>query len=301
MELIGRLVDLIAHALDHAGRTRSAALVVVRLVAGHLGLGALVGAEALRAVPVDHRGGVGLGEVDEGAFAGGSGPDDGGENPEGAEERAGVDADGHVLGDVRETFVVGGDVHDAGPGVVRHAVARVVAVGAGHAVARDAAEDDLRIERPQVVVSHPASGQRPRPHCLHHHVGGGGQLLHDLDARFGAQVEHQRALAPVEVQVHQRGAFHNGPRHLADVIASRWFDLDHVRTQVHQGRRDRGRPECRDLNDAQSVQGRRHRHRTSRRQRPDRSGHRPGHPEPDLAILGWWRRRPSRRRPSMTP
>jgi hypothetical protein len=41
--LVLGLVDLVAHALDHAGGARGPALVVVGLVAGDLGLGALVG------------------------------------------------------------------------------------------------------------------------------------------------------------------------------------------------------------------------------------------------------------------
>ena len=60
--------------------------------------------------------------------------------------------------------------------------------------------------------------------------------------------------------------------------------------EVDQSRGDGGRAQRRALDDPQSVQWRRRRHRTSRRQRPDRSGRRPGHPEPELAILGRWRR-----------
>ena len=84
---VGRLVDLVAHALDHAGGARGTALVVVGLVAGHLGLGPLVGPPGLGAVPVHGRGGVGLGQVDVGALAGRAGPDHGGQDAERAEER----------------------------------------------------------------------------------------------------------------------------------------------------------------------------------------------------------------------
>ena len=67
----------------------------------------------------------------------------------------------------------------------------------------------------------------------------GRQLLQDGDAGVGAQVEDQRALAPVEVEVHERGALDDGPRHLADVVAGGRLDLDDVGSQVDQGRRDR--------------------------------------------------------------
>ena len=217
--------------------------------------------------------------------------DDRGEDPEGAEERPGVDADGHVLGDVGEALVVGGDVDNAGPGVIGDAVARVVPVGPGHAVARDAAKDDLGIQHPQVVVPDAAPGQCARPHGLDHHVGTRGQLLQDGNAGVGAQVEHERALASVEVQVHQRRALHDGPRHFADVVAGGRFHLDHVGPEVDQRRGDGGRSQRRALDDPQSVQGWRCRHRSSSRRRPDRSGRRPGHSQPVLAILGRWNRR----------
>ena len=136
-------------------------------------------------------------------------------------------------------------------------MARVVAVGTGHAVARNGAEDDLGVEDAQVLVAHAAPGQRARAHGLNDDVGAGRQLLQNGDAGFGAQVEDQRALAPVEMEVHERGALHNGPRHFADVVAGRRLHLDHVRPQVDQRRGDGGRPQGRALNDSQSVQWRR--------------------------------------------
>src|SRR5580698_1714238 len=148
------LVDLVAHPLDHAGCARGTAFVVVRLVARDLGLGPLVGPEALRAVPVHRRGGVGLCNVDVGALTGFAGPDHRGQDAERTEDGPSVDADGDVLGDVGETLLVGRDLHDPGPGVVGHAVARVVAVRTGHAVPRDRAEDDLGVDRTQVLIPH---------------------------------------------------------------------------------------------------------------------------------------------------
>ena len=227
---------------------------------------------------------------------GGAGADHRGQDAERPEERAGVDPDGGVLGEVGEPLVVGGDVDDAGPRVVGHAVARVVAVGARHAVARDGAEHDLGVHGAQVVEPDAAPGQRAGPHRLDDGVGRGDQLLHDGDTRLGAQVEHQRPLAPVQVEVHERGALDDGPGHLADVVAGGRLDLDDLRPEVDQGRGDLRRPQGRALDDPHAVQRRRRRHQTSRRRRPDRSGRRHGRRGPDIAILGRWRRRPS-----MTP
>ena len=173
------LVDLIAHPFDHAGRARGPAFVVVGLVARDLGFGALVGTPSSRSgtSPWPRRRRTGPGRCRSPRRC--PGPDDRGQNAERPEEGAGVDADGDVLGDVGEALVVGRHVDDAGPGVVGHAVARVVPVGAGHAVARDGAEHDLGVDGPQLLVTHAAAGQRARTHGLDHHVGTGGQLLQD--------------------------------------------------------------------------------------------------------------------------
>ena len=157
-------------------------------------------------------------------------------------------------------------------------MARVVAVGTRHPVPGDGAEDELRVRDAQVVEPHPAPGQRAGPHGLDDDVGIGSELLEDGDARIGAQVEHQRPLAAVEVEVHERGPLDDGPRHLADVVTGRGFHLDHVRAEVDQGRGDGGRPEGRALDDPHTVQRWRRRHRTSGCRRPDRSGRRPRAP-----------------------
>ena len=238
---VGRLVELVANALLHAGRARGPAHVVVGLVAGDLGLRTLVGLEALAAVPVEGGGGVALGDLHPGPLAGLAGPDDAGQHPQGAVERAGVDADGDVLGEVAVAVVVvlGGD--DAGPGVVGHAVAGQLAVRPGHAVARDGAEHDGRVDLAELVEPQPEAFQRAGTHGLDHGVGAGGQLQEGGDALVGLEVQHDAALAPVEVQVHQRHALDDGPGHLADVVARRRLDLDDLGPQVDQRRGDGGR------------------------------------------------------------
>ena len=55
-------------------------------------------------------------------------------------------------------------------------------------------------------------------------------------ARVGAQVEHDAALAAVDVEVQQRDALDDRPRHLADVVARRRLDLDDVGAEVGEVR-----------------------------------------------------------------
>ena len=119
---VARLVDRVAHAALHPGRARRPALVVVGLVAGDLGLGALVGLVGLGPEPVHGGGGVGLGDLELAALAGLQRLHHAGEDAEGAEDRAGVDADRDVLGDEREALLVVLGLHDAGPRVVGDAV-----------------------------------------------------------------------------------------------------------------------------------------------------------------------------------
>src|SRR5690606_21746687 len=97
-EPVLRLVDLVAHAVAHAGGARRAPPVAVRLVAGHLVLGALVGLPGLAAVPVHRRGRIRLRDLEAAALTGGAGADDPGQDAEGAEQRSGVNPDRRVLG-----------------------------------------------------------------------------------------------------------------------------------------------------------------------------------------------------------
>ena len=251
---VGCLVDLIADAVDHARGARLAALVVVGLVPGDLGLGALVGPPCLRAVPVHGCGGVRLGDLEARALAGGLGPQHGGHDAERPEEGTGVDAHGGVLGKVGEAGVVDGRRDDAGPGVEGHAVGGQVLVGTGHAVAGDGAEDQVGLEGPQVVPAHAPLGQHTGPAGLDDHVAGDGQLLEDLDVLGVAEVHDDRALAPVEVEVHQRHALDDGPGHLPDVVAGRRLHLDDLGAQVDEGHGDGGRAERGDLEDADAVE-----------------------------------------------
>ena len=142
----------------------------------------------------------------------------------------------------------------ARPGVVGDPVAREVAVGAGGAVARDGAHHDPRVELAQMLVAEAHLGEEPGAHRLDHDVGGAHQILEHRD-RFGhLEVEHQRLLAAVEVEVQQRRALDDRPRHLAHVVARRGLDLDHLGAEVDQVRRDRGRSEQRALDDPHAFE-----------------------------------------------
>ena len=89
---------------------------------------------------------------------------------------------------------------DPGPGVVRDAVARVIAVRAGEAVAGDGQEDDLGVDLEQLVEAEPAPLEAARAHGLDDGVSAAHQIEEDLDAFWRTQIEHDAALAAVGMQ-----------------------------------------------------------------------------------------------------
>ena len=159
---VGGLVQLVAHAFAHAGRSRCPPLVVVGRVAGDLGLRPFVGAPGLRAIPVERGGGIGLCDLHPAALARLPGAQHAGEDAERAVQRPGVDTDRDVLRHVAEAVVVVGRCDDAGPRVEGDAVTRQVLVGAGHAVAGDRAEHD-REDSPRAVARSRGRAWRARP------------------------------------------------------------------------------------------------------------------------------------------
>ena len=249
-------IDLVADALAHSRGPRRAAYVVVARVAGDLGFGAVVGLPRLAAIPVESGGAVALRKLEIRALAGVAGPNDRGEDGERTVERGGIDADADVLRDVGEALVVDSRRDDAGPGVVGDAVTGVVAVGAGRAVAGDAREHELLVSFPQHLRAESEPLQRARTHRLHDDVRIRHEVAEDFLGLIRAQVEHDAALAPVDVQVHERDAFDDRPGHLADVVPGGRLDLDHVGTEVDERARDRRGPEHGDLDDAQPGQWR---------------------------------------------
>ncbi len=176
--------------------------------------------------------------------------------PERAEQGAGVDAHRRVFGDVREPVVVDPGVHQTGPRVVGDPVARHVLVGARHAVARDRDEHDRGVDLAQRLVPDAAALEAAGAHGLDHGISPSDQVEEHRAALVGAQVEGDRALAPAEVQVHERDTLDDGPGHLADVVAGRRLHLDHVRAEIGQVGGDRTGAEHRAFDDAHTGQGR---------------------------------------------
>ena len=78
------------------------------------------------------------------------------------------------------------------------------------------------------------------------------ELEERLAALVGAQVEHDAALAPADVEEQQRDALDDRPRHPAAVVALRRLDLDDVGAEVGEVRGEVARAEHRHLDDAQT-------------------------------------------------
>ena len=252
---VSGIVHLIADALLHAGGAWRTTFEVVGLVARHHVLGPLVREPALRPIPVHVGCSVGLTEFEKAAFAGFPGAEEPGQDAQRPKDGTCMDPDRRVLDDVAEALFVVGRTDDAGPGVEGDPVGRQVLVWARHPVTRDVAEDDLRIDLLEVVVAETPACKRAGPHRLHDDVGVLHKVFVDLDALGLAQIEADAPLAPVDVHVHQRDAFDDGPGHLADVVTGGGLDLDDVGTHVGQVGRDGGRGEHGALDHPDSGQG----------------------------------------------
>ena len=167
-----------------------------------------------------------------------------------------MDAGRRVFGQIREPVVVDLGLHQSGPHVVGDAVARHVLVRTGHPVARDRAEHDARVHLTQVLEAEAALREPARTHRLDDDVGAPHEVEIDVNAFLCAQVENERTLAAVDVQMHQRHALDDGPCHLPDVVARRRLDLDDFGAEVGEVGRDRCRTQHRALDDAQAGEGR---------------------------------------------
>ena len=160
-----------------------------------------------------------------------------------------------MLVDAGEALLVPTRADQPAPGVVGDAVAGQVLVGAGHAVARDRAEHDRRVDLLEVVEAQAAPGQGAGTHGLHHGVGAPHQVLVHLDAFGRAQVEGDRPLAAADVVVQQRVALDDRPGHAPDVVTGRTLHLDHLGTQIGQVGADGARAQQRAFDDADAGQG----------------------------------------------
>ena len=86
-------------------------------------------------------------------------------------------ADGHAHAH-RNAPWLGREVAQPAHGFTDHAKAGLVAIGARLAVARDAQDDEARVELVQFLRRHAPAFQRPRPEILDQHVGLGDQAAH---------------------------------------------------------------------------------------------------------------------------
>jgi hypothetical protein len=138
--------------------------------------------------------------------------------------------------------------------------------------------DDGRVRRPSGIVTVPAEAgdgqhhqprvdggqgdpagpepvQHARPEVLHQHVAGGGEVEQPGHVGFLVQVEHDRALARVDVRVQPGTAAGHLAERLRDVGAGQ-LGPDHVGAEIGQdpaGERAGHRP--RQVEHAQAVQG----------------------------------------------
>ena len=136
-------------------------------------------------------------------------------------------------------FPVGlpGDRHQPGDGLDQGVEAREVPT-AVLPEARDRAVDDPGVALRDRVVIESEPAHRVRPVVLDQDVGPVGQLPGQGEVAFVLQVEHHRALVPVDRQVVGRptaiiGRRDEGP----GVVPFGRLDLDHVCTEVSQGHR----------------------------------------------------------------
>ena len=164
-----------------------------------------------------------------------------------------MDADAGVAGEVGEAVVIGLDRDLAGPRVVGDAVAGHVAVGAGGAVTRDAAEHDGRVYLLHFLERKAALSECAGAHGLDDAVGALDHVEVDLDAFGLAEVEGDRLLAPIDVQRQERvlavavARLHDRPGHLAAVVALGRFDLDDLGAEISEQPAELGRAEHRAL------------------------------------------------------
>ena len=108
-------------------------------------------------------------------------------------------ADGHAVAGRLATRMAG-DAHHT-----RHALRDLVeagpaAIGTGPAHARDAAVDDLRVRRPDVVVAEAHRLGRPRLEVLDHDIGLRRDPAHRLKTRFVAKIDSEAALVAVDAE-----------------------------------------------------------------------------------------------------
>ena len=127
-----------------------------------------------------------------------------------------------------------GDVRIARIGLGDRAEAGALAIGPGLAVARDAHDDQARIDGHEYIRSDAPFLERPGAVVLEQDIGVLYEPLHDLDAERRAHVGGDRALAAVDhLEIEADAVLALAP--VADfVAAARSLDLDDVGTPVRK-------------------------------------------------------------------
>ena len=101
------------------------------------------------------------------------------------------------------------------------------------AEAGDGQHHQPRVDGGQGGPARPEPVQHARPEVLHHHVAGGGEIEQPGHVAGLVQVEHDRALARVDVRVQPGTAADRLAERLRDVGAGQ-LGLDHVGAEVGQ-------------------------------------------------------------------
>ena len=146
---------------------------------------------------------------------------------------------GENVGDVDAAIIRAGAVLligemgevEARGGVHRRGVGGELGGGAGLAEAGDGGVDQPRIDLLQNIVVQAEAGHDAGPEIFHQHIDLGDQFFDDGNRFRSLQVQHQAALAGVELAVGGAGAVAVG-RAVAHQLALGGFDLDHLRTGI---------------------------------------------------------------------
>ena len=146
-------------------------------------------------------------------------------------------------------------------GLDRVVVGGPVAVGSAAPVPVAIGVDDLWVDRGDVFIGEAELGDRFGAHRVDEHVGGLNKRAQRPRSGIGLQVQHDAALAAVDVDEHPTHARRGTDRDVTGVIPLWRFDFDHVSAHVghdlravrshhhcgevdypHTGQRSRARP-----------------------------------------------------------
>jgi hypothetical protein len=135
----------------------------------------------------------------------------------------------------------GGQVAQAAHGLGHHTKARLVAIGAGLAVAADAQHDQARVELQKIVWPQTPALHRAGAEVLDQHIRVCGEAAHDVLRGRVFQVQRHRALVARLHLPPDRGAVFEQPPFAQRVARAGCLNLDHIGAEIRQ-RLGRERP-----------------------------------------------------------